>query len=443
MRYERPAPEPPVELPASFTRTGAEVVPELWWTVLGDAQLEHLVQQALAGNMTLQQAWDRLDQAHAILRREGAELHPSLTGTAGASRTVLGTPAGDRSYVTDMLLGLGASYEVDLWGRIRAGQAAAAQDVLASSSDLQTAAITLSAAVAQSWYRVVELRGQVALLEGQKRTNADYLESISLRFRRGRVPAVDVLQQRLLLESVEADLIRVHSALRLEHNRLAVLLGRAPGEFRAPPGRILPALPPLPATGPLASWLQRRPDLQAALQRVQAADWRTAEAVADRFPRVSLSGGVSTSAESLRTLFDSWLASLAADLVAPLLDGGRRAAEVDRTRAVVSQRLHEYGQVLLQAMEEVENALVQEARQRDLLQSLERQLALAERSEEQTLEGYKKGTMDFQRLLTSVLARQQLQRTDLQARLDLVLLRINLYRALGGGWVLHPGGSEP
>jgi outer membrane protein TolC len=217
---------------------------------------------------------------------------------------------------------------------------------------------------------------------------------------------------------------------------LAVLLGRAPGDLQVQSPRMIPDLPPLPQTGILADWLRRRPDLRAAELRVQAADRRVAAAIADQFPRLSLTVRAETSAEHVRDLFDNWLAGLAANLAAPLFDAGLRRAEIERTRAVVREQLNAYGQTVLTSLSDVENALSQEAQQAKLLVSLRRQLDLSNQSTVQTRENYIRGTMDFIRYLTTLLAHQRLERSYLQAKRQLVEFRIDLYRALGGRWEL-------
>jgi outer membrane protein TolC len=127
---------------------------------------------------------------------------------------------------------------------------------------------------------------------------------------------------------------------------------------------------------------------------------------------------------------------MAANLVAPLFDGGQRKAEVRRTEAVVSQRLNEYGQVVLVALREVEDAIDLESREQELLVSLSKQLTLSRQAKQQTLQNYAKGNADFTRYLTAILSYQKLQRQQLQAQRDVVLYRIELYRALAGGWDL-------
>ncbi|MBN2582661.1 MAG: TolC family protein, partial [Planctomycetes bacterium] len=163
---------------------------------------------------------------------------------------------------------------------------------------------------------------------------------------------------------------------------------------------------------------------------------RVAAAIADQFPTLGISVRAETSAERVRDLFDNWLAALAANVVAPIIDGGSRRAEVERTRAVVSERLNSYGQTVLESLKEVEDALAQESRQAEYVASLTKQLDLARQSTDQTLENYTKGSVDFTRYLTTLLSYQILQRTHLQAQRDLVLYRIDLCRSLAGSWAL-------
>jgi NodT family efflux transporter outer membrane factor (OMF) lipoprotein len=407
---ERAEVSPPVELPASFSVDGNAPLKEQWWTSFRDERLDALVAEATAENFNLRVAWDRLREARAIAARTGAPLWPTLDASGGATRTVRQSepaggpvPSGGRTYTTDLSLGLVTNYEVDLWGRIRASSDAAVLDVAASGEDLQSAAITLAADVARTWFRLVEQKRQRALLIEQRTTNETVLEIVTQQFRRGQVGAADVLQQRQLVENTSGRIARVQSTLAVLGNQLAVLLGRTPGPGSVRvDGESLPAVPPLPRGGLPAAWLARRPDLRAAVRRIQAADRRVWAARADRLPRLSVTLNASTSAEQVRDLFDNWLASIAANLTAPLLDGGRRVAEVERTRAVLSRRINTFGQTYLTAMAEVENALAQEARQRELVESLARQLDFARRATDRVLDSYRKGTTDFTRYLTTL-----------------------------------------
>ena len=425
----------PVALPESFSASGEAAAPEQWWTSFGDPGLDRFIEQALEGNFSLRIAWDRLDQARAVARKTGAALWPDVEAGASASRSEQEPNESDRSD-SEYALGLAASYEVDLWGRVRSRRDAARLDAHAAGRELHAAAITLTAEVARTWFQLIERHTQLALLDEQIEANAKYLDVITLQFRRGQASATDVLQQRQLVESVRGERLLVESdAMVLEH-QLAVLVGRAPGTLTLDVPRALPSLPPMPRTGVPAELVRYRPDIRAAELAIRAADRRVAEAIADRFPRLGLTLNANTSADEVGGLFDSWLATLVANLTAPLFDAGGRRAEVERTRAVLSEQVNTYGAAVLAALKEVEDVLAQEAKQAEYVASLRTQLGLSEQATTQTLNDYRTGASDFTRYLTTLLSHQRLQRTFVQAELQLVLYRIGLYRALAGAWEL-------
>ncbi len=435
---------PPARLSEAADVAAAEPLPDRWWLVFEDPALDDLVERALAGNFSLRAAWDRLAQAEAVARKAGAERFPSLDGEAGASRTQSRSETGDRRRTdasNSYSLGLATSYEADLWGRVRSSQEAAELDRQASAEDLQAAAVSLSAQVATVWYDLLEQHGQIALLDQQLATNEQILELITLRFRRGQVGAADVLQQRQLVESSRGDRAVLEARTAVLGHELAVLSGAVPEE---PPPQVsagrdaaLVEPPPLPATGLPADLLRRRPDVRSAFLRVAAADRRVAAAVADQYPRVSLAARVTTSGDEVGDLFRNWFATLAGNLLAPLFDGGRRQAEVERTRAAAAEALNRYGQTVLEALAEVEDALVRERRQRERIASLDQQLALARLVVERVRERYLNGAEEYLRVLAALLSEQQLQRTRLSADRELIQLRIALCRALAGGWDLE------
>lgn len=432
LRVERSF-EAVVAVPGGFSASGEAVVPPRWWLSFADPELERLMDRALAGNLSLLAARERLEQAAAVATKAGAERIPSLNFETSAARTWLDTP-GARETRNTFSAGLYASYELDLWGRVRAGREAASYDFLARAEDLKTAGITLSAQVTDTWYRWLEQQGLQTLYAEQLETNQKILELVTLQFRTGQVGIGDVLQQRQLVEAGHGELALVAARVMVLEHQLDILAGEAPGSQPAAPTTEPVVLPPLPLTGVPAELLQRRPDVRSAWFRLQAADQRVAVAVAERFPKIGLSGRLETTAGQADALFQDWLSSLAANLVGPLLDGGRRRAEVERTRAVAAETLHDYGQTVLVALAEVEDALVNERQQGEHLASLERQLELAVQAEASLRGRYLQGAVDYQRVLTARLSTQGLQRKLLTARRELLGFRVDLCRALAGGW---------
>ncbi len=427
----------PFEVPVRFSESGTSPLPDRWWEAFDDPVLSGLMDQALIHNFDLKTAWDRLGQARALARSAGADLFPSLDAEVENARNRF-REDGETNDGHSYSLGLSASYELDLWGRMKASRDAAAFEAQASAQDLQAAALTLSAQVAGTWYQLVEQYGQLDILSKQIVTDNQVLELVTLQFRTGQVGIADVLQQRQLVESNQGEKTQVAAQAKVLEHQLAILLGFAPGQFAIPRDTTLIDLPPMPETGLPAELIQHRPDIRSAYCTVQAADRDLAAAIADRFPRLSLTAGLDTSGVHTRDLFDNWLATLAANLVAPIIDGGLRKAEVDRTRAVASEALHAYGQSILNALGEVEDALVQEQHRRDFITSLDKQLGLAGQVIERVRDRYLQGTVDYQRVLDALLSQQTLQSSLLTAKQDLVQDRIDLCLALGTGWAMAP-----
>ena len=269
------------------------------------------------------------------------------------------------------------------------------------------------------------------LLKKQQEVNTLGLELIRLRFNAGQIGIADVLQQQQLIESKSGEMARERSnAAQLTH-QLAILSGVSPGLLTLPEKPELIVLPPLPATGVPLDLLNNRPDIRGAFFDVLAADRRVAAAIADKYPRLSISADLTTTGTASQ-LFDNWLASIAGNLLGPIVDGGSRQAEVDRTTAVTRERLLAYNRTILEAIGEVEDALVAEKEQKKLISSLEVQLELATQTIYNIRDRYKLGAVEYQRVLGAQLSQQSLQRNVLTARQQLISNRISLYRALGG-----------
>lgn len=419
----------PFDMPKTFSQQGARTLTADWWSDFHDPRLSRLIDQALRNNFTLQIARDRLEEAQAIARQTGALLQPTLD--ARGSATSEKNTATDSTRST-FLLGLAASYELDLWGGLRSRQEAAIFETQATEAEYHTASITLAAEVARIWFLLAETTAQLALLDEQKSTNGKILELITVQFRSGRVQIADVLQQRQLVESNNGDVAEFQADLQILEHQLAILLGSAPGTAVLPAVTELPGLPPLPDIGIPLDLLVERPDIRSSYMNLLAADQRVAAAVADRLPRLSISADLATSGERSRDLFSNWLSTLAANLFAPLLDGGLRQAEVERNQAIARQQLSLYGQTVIAAIGEVENSLVFEKGRLSLLESLEIRRKLAEETIEHVGNRYRQGAEDYQRVLLALLSHQGLQRSILSTRRQLIDNRILLYRALSG-----------
>tara|TARA_R110002072_G_scaffold157176_1_gene307752 strand:- start:6496 stop:7854 length:1359 start_codon:yes stop_codon:yes gene_type:complete len=421
----------PVELPETFSAKGTNPTQSKWWLDLKDEPLNQLIQGALESNLELKSIWQRLQQSRALLTQIKADIYPALDGEVSTSNT----EANNNILETrNTSLGLAASYEIDLWGRIQATAEAQNLEALASEAAFKAASITLSAEVANTWYRYVEQKAQIVLLSKQLANNQQTLDFIEFRFKQGKVNATDVLQQRQLVENRRGEIISAKSSAAVLAHSLAVLRGVSPGNLDLANVHKFKTLPPLPATGVPSEFIQNRPDIQQSLLRVKAADQRVAAALANQYPRLTLSANIRTSNETLGGVFEQWLGSIAANLIAPLFDAGSRKAAVKQQQALLQERINDYGQNILNAMQEVENALQQESHQRRLIANLDERLTLSTQIIQRIKDNYNNGAEDYLSVLSAELSDQELQRSRLAAQRQIIEFRIALYRALARGW---------
>ncbi|MHC4437278.1 MAG: efflux transporter outer membrane subunit [Planctomycetota bacterium] len=424
-------PAMPAEIPKSFSTTGTEPLDSSFWQVFEDGKLDSLIGRALANNFNLETAWDRLAQAQAVAKKSEAALWPQAELDAGFRRSRQESQ-GLTTYNSLYSLGVAAGYEVDLWSRLRSSQKAAWLDVQAQREAVNTAAITLTASITNTWYQLAEVKALIRIAAEQIQANRQVLEIVTVKFRKGSASAPDVLRQRQLVASTEALLIVAEEAEELLQYQLSVLIGNRPELIWQQTTIALPDLPPLPNLGVPAEVLWRRPDVRQDFRRLQAADQRLAAAVADQYPRISIAASAETSAVSAHDLFDDWLANLAANAVQPLFDADRRKAEVQRQQAVVTERVHIWGQTILDALLDIEAALTQERQQTQLIESLDLQLELARETYQRNRERYVKGQTNYIRVLESLQSLQTLERNVVTAQRLLIGYRIDLYRSIAG-----------
>ena len=427
------APQLPTPALPPFSASGQIVVSDRWWTAFGDPALDYQVEQALGGNFDLATALDRIRAARSLARREASDLLPDVDGFIDIGSTF--GPGPDRTVVT---WGLDAAYQVDLWGQIQSRVEAAEFRAEATHADYHAVALTLAAEIARTWFALVEAHAQLELIGEQVQTNRVGLIVQELRFGRGFVRSADVLRQRQLVESTLEQAVIARAQIEVLEHRLAVLLGQLPQTAGYSPGAILPELPPLPATGLPSELVDRRPDVQRDFLALIAADRDLASAISAQYPRLNLTGSLINLADSPETFFRDWFVSIGGQLIAPLIDGGQRRAEVDRTSAVAGQRFNEYQQTILIAFREVEDSLALERYQIERIERLDAQVDLAGQSSTQLREQYLIGDANYLDVLSANQSQQRLQRDVLSARLELILIRIGLYLALAGGFDTHP-----
>lgn len=430
-------PAPLVEAGAAFSIASEKALPlpAQWFKTFQDGDLTALIGEALANNMDVRQALARLDQAQALARQSRAAMLPALDADIRSSKDWEdGDPQEGASAA-----GASLSWEVDAFGRLRAAEAARRLETEAAAEDVEAVRLGLSAEVAEAWFSAVAQHLQLQLLREQAATDEKFLDLVSQRLEAGVGTNVEVLQQRSQLAESESLIPVTQAALRVFENRLDVLTGAAPdAQDRTTAQQNFARLAALPPVGVPSDLLLNRPDLRALKARLVAADASIGAAIADRLPRVTLDGSY---------LFADGpgaagpAASLLAGLVAPLLDWGSRQAEVERNRALYEERLAAFTEAYLVAIEDVENALYQENRQREFIARLDARRGILSETLEAAEAVYRQGESDYLPVLDALQNLRAVERALIAERLDLVLFRIQLFRALGGP--LAPAADAP
>jgi len=420
--------------------------PADWWVGFSSNQLNTLMQKAQTENLNLAATAARLRAAQAGLDAAQASFFPTLNFNAGRQEntvkgvSIQGQATNNRGLFTSG--SFSASYEIDLWSRLRNTAQAAELQLQATRFELDAAKISLAGELATTWTQWVAADQTVALLEKELDSFQTNLKLIELRFRQGSAVASDVLQQRQLVESAQGNLALALSNRDVLLNSLSILVGQPPNSLNLQ-REALPALPAIPATGIPAELLNRRPDVQQAWALVMSTDRSVAAAIANRFPQLSLRASFSDQTRNSDLLFDNWVRNLSVNLVAPLFDGGARSAEVNRQRALLDQAVAQYQSAALNALADVDNALIQETRQREAVQSFQQQLALAELSLKRLFAGYRNGSIDYLAILDAQQSTSQLRRNLVNAQQQWVGFRIALYRALSGNIPQQSKAADP
>ncbi len=398
-----------------------------WWLVFDDQLLNDYIQTALTGNFTLQEGYARLKQARFSQKQADSSLYPSLDGRLNADSTW--DSDGERDDSSG--IGIEFAWEVDLWGRLSSAAKAAAFEAQAAEDDVQGMALLLSTEVADTYYQLIEQSLYQELLKRQITANETSLDLIKLRFAHGVSSLVDVYQQQELVASVRAQLPLNEARMVVLRNRLHVLLGRAPQSTSLSLGSSLPLIPSLPELGIPADLLRNRPDLRQLQRELVAADYRVAEAVADRLPSIKVGS-------SAGFVSGDFIFSLFADALGTIVDWGYKKSEVEKQKAVVEEKTARYSQGYLVAIEEVENSLWQERQHERLLAALNKQLIISQATLRESRNRYIQGITDYLPVLAALVSLQDLERTLLQRQRELVSYRLLLCRALGGD-ILVPG----
>ncbi len=419
-----------------------------WWTGFHDDELTHIVERALQQNLDLAASLARVRQARAMAHEAGAALLPEgeFSAQIAGEHQSLDSPIGTLArhapdYERDQTLrdvGVGASWEIDLFGGLRRATQAADAEAQAAEADHLGVRVSVAAEAADAYLQIRGDQMRLEVAQSQIKTDAHLLELVRLRLAEGAATDRELAQSEALLARARATLPPLALALERQLNRLDVLLGSQPGTYASELATLadIPGTPAISGAQDPSQLLRRRPDVSAAERRLAAANARIGVAVAQYYPKISVSGLLGFESLQADRLFSSetFQPLGAAGLRWRLFDFGKIDSEVANADAATAEALAHYRQSVLRAAEDVENSFAALVQLENETHELSSEVAALTKARDAAQAAYLGGAVDLIDVLDAdrqlLVARDELTRT----RADTARAAVGSFRALGGGW---------
>ena len=442
--YKRPSVVEPSTFRGQETVEASSLADAPWWDVFQDPMLKYLIEEALRRNYDVKIATARVQEARALLGVARSDFYPSLDYGAGVARSnsragALGLPGGQASTTSNLFYGtLNASWEIDIWGRIRRSNEAALASLLATEDGRRGVWLSLVSDLAQAYFELLALDVRLKIArdstEAYQRTYNLFLD----RFQQGAASKLETARAQGALGEAQATIPQLESDIVAKENQIGILLGQPPAPVpRGTPMYDQPVVPTVPAGLPSAL-LERRPDLRQAEQQLVAANARIGVAKAEFFPKLSLTALFGTASPELSALTggSATIWAVAGMVSGPLFNAGRTLGFYRASIAQWEQAKFQYEYAVLNALREVSDALTALGKLSEAETGQDTAVKALTEAVERAMDRYRQGLASYFEVLE---AQQQLypaQNTLAQIRRNRLLAHVRLYRALGGGWSL-------
>lgn len=416
-----------VKIPEKFTMDfyGTAQI-DKWWEDFNNEELNFLVESSLKKNNTIKKAFETLKKTKSVLAKEKSELFPDADITGGVSETKTDSTTSKASSI-----GLGASYEIDLWGKINSRVQAAKFSENAARSDLETSAVTIASETVNTWISLVSVNSRLEVFYEILKENEKQLEVLKFRYTNGMTNASDVYDHKKETISLQETINSLELEKKLLLNKLTYLTGI---DSVSSETAVLPNLPPMPETGIPSALLESRPDIKASFSRLMASEQNLDSAKKNMLPSLSISGSISLSSSEFSLSLEDWISKLAANLTAPVFKGGYLKEEVKRSRAERNEYLYSYKDLVLLAFKEVSDAVSEEKSQKEKLLLVEKRIEASKASLFYAQNEYKNGSSDYISYIERYNYLKNLESVLISEKSALLENRTSLYRALGSTW---------
>ncbi len=402
-------------------------VRDRWWEAYGDASLNAFVETVLRENLTLQTAYLRLLDSEIAHRQSEAGYYPNLSFSAGVGYggTVSENSHSDPSYS----LGLSLSYEIDLWGKVRAQRRVSELSLQSVQDSAESAALSLVGNVVNEWFTVLYYRERRELTAQLLEISESYSALVQEYYRNGQTNGMDVLEQRQQVETLRSTLAEIDSNIRVSLHALSILAG---GKVEPSVEGRLPEPIDVGGTVDVNTLVEARPDIRSARRSAEKADAQVVIALADRLPSLRLSASLALRSTSIVDLFKSLLWDLGANFAASIFDGFNKTSAIDRAKISYISERFAYANTVMQAVAEVEQALlklrVREQSLKDVQAQLERQREILDVSRQY----FVSGSLDYSRVLSALRSLVSTSQSELESRRALLNAQVDLFKSMGG-----------
>jgi len=431
-------------LPENFTEAsgGADYGSE-WWKVFGSEELNSLMNKMFEQNYRLAQSYEGLRAMKTFIGISSADRMPSVSANANAGETYSTNSKGERKWNDSYGISLSASYEADVWGRASAGAESDRQALVSGIYDLQSLYMTLSAELAERYFIYKSLANIYRLQQEKLDLRMEQISALERMYTYGvgNLDAVYAAQQSAA--GLIADITASRRSMAAAKSQIALLTGESDSTKVEISERYDLNIPPLPAVIPSAV-AEKRPDIKAAFADIRQADSDLAEAAANRYPSLSFSASAGYSSDELARIVspENFIANLAANLVMPLFDAGRRKLQQEQKKYLLEQKVYAYYQTVLEALFEVSYALNENMSKETAHKAALQKLDIEEKRLKVSQMKYRLGVKDYSEVLENKISLLTVWTAQINAKRDLISARIELARASGGDFAADMVGSR-
>lgn len=424
-----------LKLPASFEVDGKEQYSGKWWEVFESPELNGLMDKMISGNFQIAGSYERLKALQTALGITEADRLPSVNASAGVSETYSTDTRGEREWREGYDLSLAASYEADIWGRIKAGADSDRYEILSGRYDIESIYMSLTAELADRFFLYKSLAATLKMQRQQLELRQKQLSAIEMMYSSG----IGSLDSIYAVQTSMADLMESMTETRQSMTNARRQIALLTGESEADRIKISDSydmnIPFLPAVIP-SEVAEKRPDVMSAYAEVMKVDMDRAQAAANRYPKLSFTASTGYSGDAIENLIspENFVANLVGNLAMPLFDAGRLKRQEQRQEYLLEYQIYSYYQTVLNALNEVSSALSDNVQNEQALKLSSEKVSIEEKRLKIAEMKYEMGIKDYSDVIDNKISLLKGWITEVNARRVLVSSRIELARAAGGSW---------